>query len=135
MLAKAMFRFQLHQTDRCHAGWRLRALGALAAQAADVAQHLAACAGALQPLPHRRIVPRQARHEVLDGAALEPRGHEALDPDIGELELEAHLAAEDDELAGDVHAREVIAWVGLRVASLARVADDLGERRTRRHRC
>ncbi len=74
-------------------------------------------------------MPGQALHEVLDGAALESRGHEALNLDIAQLELEAHLAAEDDELAGDVHPGEVIARVGLRIASLARIADDIGERR------
>ncbi len=58
-----------------------------------------------------------------------PAGHQALDFDVGELQLEAQLTAQDDELAGDVHAREVIARIGLRVAPLARIADDVGERR------
>src|SRR6185437_2471660 len=107
---------------------RVRAGGALAGQPANVAQHLPAGARALQPLTHGRIVARQSCHEFLDRAALETRGYQALDPDIAELELEPHFAAENDELAGDVHPGEVIARIRLGVPPLARIEHDIGER-------
>ena len=50
--------------------------------------------------------------------------HEALDLHIGELEAQAHLAAQDDQLARDVHAGKVVARIGLGIAPCLGVAHD-----------
>jgi hypothetical protein len=52
----------------------------------------------------------------------------ALRPRRPHFERQAHLAREDDELARDVHARQVVARIGLGVALLLGLAHDRGER-------
>ena len=70
---------------------------------------------------------RQPRHEFLDRARGEAGRHQALHLHVTELERQAHLAAEDDELARHVHAREVVARIRLGEAALPRLAHDAGE--------
>src|SRR6185503_10685426 len=94
----------------------------------DVAQHLARSLRGGHALRHRRVEIGQALQELLHRGVLERRWDEALDGDILELEREPGLTREDDGLAGDVRAREVIARIGLRVALRFGFADDFGKR-------
>ena len=102
---------------------------AVRGEPADVAQHLAARRGRIEALLHLAIVLRQAVQEIVDGALLEPGGNQALDLHVFHLELQAHLAAEDDDLAHEVGARQVVARIRLGVALRLGVLDDLRERR------
>ncbi len=69
----------------------------------------------------------QLRHELLDRAARQLRRYQAFHFHVLELQRQAHLAPQDDELACHVHARQVIARIRLGKAALARVLHDLGE--------
>src|SRR6185437_14920748 len=95
----------------------------------DVPQHVATRARALVALAHRSIMLWEPGHEIIDRAFLEPGRDEALHLHIRHLEIQSHLAAENDELAGDVRAGQVISRIRLRVATLASIAHDVGERR------
>ncbi len=55
-------------------------------------------------------------------------GHQRLDVDVGGVELDAGGAGEDEQLAADVGAREIVARIGLGVASGAGRADQARER-------
>jgi hypothetical protein len=65
---------------------------------------------------------RQLAEEILDAARFQARGHQALDAHITELERQAHLACEDDQLARDVGTRQIVARIRLRVAALLGIA-------------
>mmetsp|Transcript_58383 Transcript_58383/g.132212 ORF Transcript_58383/g.132212 Transcript_58383/m.132212 type:complete len:295 (+) Transcript_58383:83-967(+) len=73
---------------------------------------------------------RQRGHEVGHAhrpAVAELRREERLHLDILQLELPAHAASQDEGLAGNVNAAEVVSWVGLGVAQLLGLGDHLGE--------
>jgi hypothetical protein len=99
----------------------------LGGQPADVTQHLAASTRRLEARPHGGIVCRQTAKEFVDRTLLEARRHQTLNLDVRHLELESHLATEDDQLAGDVHAGQIVARIRLRVAPLLRLGDDVAE--------
>ena len=84
-------------------------------------EHLAACLEVGVELG--QTVP-----EVVDGTLEVAVGHEQVLLYVVLLYLVASLAGEDDELAYDVRATEVDAWVGLAVALLLGAAYGLGER-------
>src|ERR1700728_3743631 len=96
----------------------------------EAGAHAVACAGGpgrLEPRPHRLVVARQAGHELRDRSAGKLGRHETLHLHVAQLEVQADLAAENDELARHIRARQVVARVRLGVAALARLADDLRE--------
>src|SRR5881397_3052867 len=68
--------------------------------------------------PPRGVVLVEPREELVDGEPLGPLRHQGLDRDVPELPREAEQPAEDQRLAGYVHAGEVVAGVGLGVALL-----------------
>ena len=53
------------------------------------------------------------------------RGHQRFDGDVAAFDVQAHLASQDQQLAGDVLALEVVARIGLGVAQGVRLVDDL----------
>ena len=73
---------------------------------------------------------RQPFEEILDAALLEPRRDQTLYLNVRHLERQAHLAAKDDQLSRDIHTGEVIPRVGLCVAALLGLTDDVAERTT-----
>ena len=62
-------------------------------------------------------------------ALLEARRDQAFHLHVLHLELQAHLAAEDDDLAHEVRARQVVARIRLGVTLGLGVLHDVGERR------
>ena len=66
----------------------------------------------------------QAVEELVDADVPERFGHEILDREVANFERLAEFACEDRKLACDVHARQVVARVGLGVAAHARLAYD-----------
>ena len=118
-------------------GWRAqscagarRRLRARDVDVRDVAQHLAA---ALR-LPARAraigaVEVRQALQELVDRRLRERGAARGSRPAMSrELEVEPRLARKDHGFARDVHARQVVARVGLGVPARLRLAHDLGER-------
>ena len=70
----------------------------------------------------------QPLQELLDFAADQAGRNQALHFDVIELQLQPNLAAEDDELARHVHARQIVARIGLGVTFGLRFAHDGRER-------
>ena len=75
------------------------------------------------------VIVGEAGEEALEVVLAQEVGVDQwVDVDLLELEGEAELAGEDEGLAGDVEAAEVVAGVGLGVAAAAGLADGLRER-------
>ena len=121
MFANVCDALQLDQADRGLAGGGI--------ERADVAQHPVAAAGGLQPLGHRGVELRQALQEFVQADADERARHEAFELHVVQLQPQSHLAPEDDQLAREVGARQVVAGIRLGVAaapSPARTTEENG---------
>ena len=94
--------------------------------AREVAQRQAFCAPGGDPRGELGVEAGELPDEALRVGLFEPgRGDEGLDFDIGELDLRAELTREDDGLAGDVEARQVVSRVRLGQAPRPRCRDGL----------
>ena len=92
--------------------------------APHIAQYLVVAAGVGEHRRHVGIELRQSLHEFVDAALFEILGHESFDLYIGHFQGQPHFAPEDDELAGDIHSRQIITGIRFSVALLPGRADD-----------
>jgi len=78
---------------------------AVGVYAADITQNLLLLLGVFEHGRHVRIELRQACHEFVHAGALQRLRHQPFHLDIRHFERQPHFAAQDDELARDIHAR------------------------------
>mmetsp|Transcript_8784 Transcript_8784/g.31668 ORF Transcript_8784/g.31668 Transcript_8784/m.31668 type:complete len:211 (-) Transcript_8784:2128-2760(-) len=95
---------------------------------AHESQDLAVRHGVLLELCHLVVKLWEPLHELLrTRAGLKLRGHQALHRDVIELQAKARLPSKRSDLPSDIHARQVVPWVGLREPVLLGGLHDLTE--------
>ena len=99
----------------------------------DVAQDAAARDGGVHPPLPVGIEPLERLEKRGERQAARRAGHQRLDHARPELAGKAEQAPEDQRLAPDVHAGQVVARIGLGVAALHRVAERRRERAALAH--
>ncbi len=75
---------------------------AVGVEPSDVAQHLSARPRRFESLAHGGVDFGHAGEEFLRRRRTERLGHQSLELDVREFQVEAHLARQDDQLARDV---------------------------------
>src|SRR5271156_5242660 len=100
---------------------------AVGVDSTHIAQHLALGARGNQPGRHRRVGLGQALHELFNAASGESVGHQSFHLHIRHFQGEPHFAAKNDELAGDVQTRQIVARIRFRITPRLGGAHDRGK--------
>jgi hypothetical protein len=112
--------FQFHQPDRRTFGSDI--------QDTNVPKHSSTALGRLQACEHFRIERAKTVEKLLCGTTGEAFRHQAFQFNILQLQAKADLAAQNNQFAGDVRAREIVARIRLCVASVPGLSDDRRKR-------